>query len=127
MDSTSDHENTTHELQAAADCLMSHDDYRAAYERAEIRVDFDRALAYRYVSARLLLPLVRLALMGAGLALAMTVHWLPGLLLIVSGFIIPRLTWLSAPKYMMGRSLADRAVYEDLSRLGILKVVRLRD
>lgn len=123
--STSANGNATAGIQGTDGALMSHGAYRAAYDRAEIRVDIDPALAYRYLSARMLLPLLMLALMGAGMSVALTVHWFPGILLVAFGFVVPRLTRLSAPAFMMSRSLADPAVYEDLSRLGILKVVRV--
>ncbi len=104
---------------------LDHAAYRAAYGRGEIRVDIEPQLAYRYLSARMLLPLVMLALLGVGVALAMAVHWFPGVLVIIAGFVLPRLTRMSAAGFLMARSLDDATVYADLVRLGILRVVRL--
>ncbi len=101
---------------------LSHEQYCRAYARGEIRVLIDPTLAYRYVSARMLLPLVMLAVLGLGTALALAVHWFPGVLLVVAGFALPRLTRMSAPTFLMTRSLAEPALYEDSLRLGILKV-----
>jgi hypothetical protein len=104
---------------------MTHAEYQKAYRRGEIRVDIEPVLAYRYLSARMLLPLVMLALAGAGIAVAMSVHWFPGVLLVIAAFAVPRLTRMSAASFVMTRSLDDPALYDDLTRLGILRIVRL--
>ena len=105
--------------------VLDHGGYCAAYARGEIRVDIDPQLAYRYLSARMLLPLVMLSVLGIGVAVALSLHWFPGVMLIVAGFVLPRLTRVSAPAFLMARSLADPVVYEDARRLGILAVVRV--
>jgi hypothetical protein len=102
---------------------LSHAQYCAAYANGEIRVDIDTVLAYRYLSARLLLPLVMLSVLGMGVSVALALHWFPGVLLVVLGFALPRLTRMSAPSFLMSRSLADPTVYEDARRLDILRIV----
>lgn len=91
--------------------------------RGDIRVDIEPQLAYRYLSARMLLPLVMLAILGLGVSVAVAVHWFPGVLLVITGFALPRLTRMSAASFLVTRSLADQDLYADLLRLGILRVV----
>jgi hypothetical protein len=101
-----------------------HAEYRAAFVRGDIRVDIEPQLAYRYLSARMLLPLVMLAILGLGVSVAVAVHWFPGVLLVIAGFALPRLTRMSAAGFLVTRSLSDQDLYADLLRLGILRVVR---
>lgn len=98
--------------------------FRQAWEEGGIRVDIDPPGAYRYLAARALLPLVQLAVLGAGVGTALLLHWFPGVLVIVAGFLLPRMTRASAPAFMFRRALEDPAVYDDLVRAGILRVVR---
>lgn len=102
---------------------MDHDAYRQAWSEGRIRVDIDPRGAYRYLAAQALLPLVQLATLGIGVGVALLLHWFPGVLVIIAGFLLPRLTRASAPAFMLRRSLEDAAVYEDLVRHGILRVV----
>lgn len=102
---------------------MDHERFRAAFARGEIRVEIEPGLAYRYLAARMLLPLVMLSVLGIGVAVALSLHWFPGALLVLAGFAMPRLTRMSAPSFLVSRSLADATLYADLLRLGILRVV----
>ena len=103
---------------------MGHAAYRQAWAEGSIRVDIDPRGAYRYLAAQALLPLVQLAVLGIGVGIALLLHWFPGVLVIVAGFLLPRLSRASAPAFMLKRSLEDAAVYEDLVRHGILRVAR---
>ena len=102
---------------------MDHAGYRAAWAQGSIRVDIDPKGAYRYLAAQMLLPLVQLAVLGAGLGIALLLHWFPGGLVIIAAFLLPRLSRASAPAFMLKRSLEDAAVYDDLVRHDILRVV----
>ncbi len=103
---------------------LTHAAFCQAWADGGIRVDIDPTGAYRYLAARALLPLVQLAVLGAGVGTALMVHWFPGVLVIVAGFLLPRLTRASAPAFMLRRALEDAVVYDDLVRSGILRVVR---
>jgi hypothetical protein len=48
---------------------VTHDEFAEAYRAGSIRVEIDRAAAARYMSGRLLLPLVMLPILGIGVAL----------------------------------------------------------
>jgi hypothetical protein len=103
---------------------MDHAGYRAAWAQGSIRVDIDPKGAYRYLAAQMLLPLVQLAALGTGVGIALLLHWFPGVLVIIAAFLLPRLSRASAPAFMLKRSLEDPAVYDDLVRHGILRVVQ---
>ncbi len=104
---------------------MDHAAYRQAWAEGGIRVDIDPRGAYRYLAAQALLPLVQLAVLGMGVGVALMLHWFPGVLVIIAGFLLPRMCRASAPAFMLKRSLEDGAVYQDLVRHGILRVFRL--
>lgn len=102
---------------------MDHAAYREAWAQGGIRVDIDPKGAYRYLAAQMLLPLVQLAAMGSGVGIALLLHWFPGVLVIIAAFLLPRLSRATAPAFMLKRSLEDPAVYDDLVRHGILRVI----
>src|SRR5262245_44606446 len=102
---------------------MTHGEFVAAYQRGDIRVEFDPQGASRYLSARLLLPLVMMPVVGIGIATAL-VGWLfTGLAIIAFGIIAPRLIKRSAPHFLFQQALNDPAVYEELARSGVLRTL----
>jgi len=110
-------------VDSPAGLALTHAQYRDAYARGDIGVRIDPVLAYRYLSARMLLPLVMLAVLGIGTSVALAIHWFPGVLLVIAGFLLPRLTRMSAAQFVMSRSLTDPLIYDDALRLGILHIV----
>ena len=101
---------------------MTHSEFVAAYRRGDIKVDIDPQSGARFVSARLLLPLVALPVLGAGVALAL-VGWIyTGLALIAVGFVGPRLVKRSAPRFILSQALQDPAVYEEVTSCGLMKM-----
>jgi hypothetical protein len=99
---------------------MTHDEFRTAFARGQIRVHIDAQRGYRYLSARLLLPLVMLAVIGIGTATVIAVHWFLGLLLVIAGFILPRLFKATAASFLLTQAVSDPQVYGDLVELKIL-------
>ena len=106
---------------------MTHAEFASAYGRGRIRADFDRAAAGRYLSARLMLPLIALPVLGAGVALALTGHLYAGLAVAAAGMIGPRLIRRAAPGFLLRLALEDPAVYEELVRSRILRVIAADD
>lgn len=101
---------------------MTHGEFRQAYAAGRIRVEIDPVQAARYLSARLLLPLVAMPVLGAGVALAL-VGWIwTGIGLIAAGIIVPRLIKRSAHRFVLVQALEDERVYGEIARLGILRV-----
>jgi hypothetical protein len=70
-----------------AAAAMTHAEFVAAYRESRLRLQVDRDAAARVVSARLMLPLVLLPVLGAGVALALVGHPLVGGLVFVAGLI----------------------------------------
>ncbi|OGA21408.1 MAG: hypothetical protein A3I02_09235 [Betaproteobacteria bacterium RIFCSPLOWO2_02_FULL_67_26] len=101
---------------------MTHAEFAAAYARGEIKVDVDPQGAARFISARLLLPLMQMPVLGIGVALAL-VGWLfTGLVIIALGIAAPRLIKRSAPHFVFQQALNDPAVYDEVTRAGLLRV-----
>lgn len=101
---------------------MTHGEFVAAYRAGAIRVNVDRAAAARYLSGRLLLPLVMLPVLGIGVALALTGWIWIGLAVIGIGTIAPILVKRSAPHFIITHALEDAKFYEDARANGVLEV-----
>ena len=104
---------------------MTHKEFVAAYARGDIRVEVDPQGAARFISARLLLPLVMMPVLGIGVALALIGWIFTGLAIIALGIVAPRLIKRSAPHFLLRQALRDAATYDDLARAGVLRVTPL--
>jgi hypothetical protein len=102
---------------------VTHAEFIEAYRSGSIRVDIDRAAAARFVSARLLLPLVMLPMLGVGVALALTGWIWTGLLVIAIATLAPVLIKRSAPHFVITQALQDSRFYHDATAAGLLHVV----
>ena len=101
---------------------MTHTEFVTAYRDGRITVEFDPARTGKFLSARLLLPMMMLPLLGAGVALAL-LGWLwTGLLVIALGIVAPRLIKRSAPHFLLTQMLSDETLYADVQRAGIMRV-----
>ena len=101
---------------------MSHADFVEAYRSGRLRVDVDRTAAARYLSGRLLLPLVMLPVLGLGVALAL-MGWLwTGLITIGAATIAPILIKRSAPHFVITQALQDEKFYADAVDSGVLEL-----
>ena len=102
---------------------MNHAEFTAAYARGEIKIEIDPKEAARFISARLLLPFVMMPVLGIGVALALLGWIFTGLAVIALGIIAPRLIKRSAPHFVFQQALNDPAVYEVVTKSGLLRVV----
>lgn len=103
---------------------LTHAEFIAAYQGGDVRVNFDPKLAAQFLSARLLLPLFMMPVLGAGVALAL-VGWIwTGLLVIALGIIVPRLIKRGAPHFLLHQVLDDPALYQELQKNGVMELVR---
>ena len=101
----------------------SHQEFVSAYREGRIVVNFDPALAARFLSARLLLPLFMMPVLGIGVALAL-VGWIAtGLIVIALGIIVPRLIKRGAPHFLLQQSLEDENTYRNLLQAGVMQIV----
>lgn len=102
---------------------MTHDEFAEAYRAGSIRVEIDRAAAARYMSGRLLLPLVMLPVLGIGVALALTGWVWTGLAIIAAGTVAPMIIKRTAAHFVITHALEDRGFYDDAVANGVLQIV----
>jgi hypothetical protein len=101
---------------------VTHSEFVEAYRSGSIRVRIDRSAAARYMSARLLLPLVMLPVLGIGVALALTGWIWTGLALIALATLGRIFIRHSAPHFVLAQALDDSAFYDDLAAKGVLEI-----
>lgn len=107
--------------------IFTHGEFVAQYRSGAITVTFNAPLAARLLSAKLLLPVMTLPVLGIGVGLAL-IGWLwTGLTLIAIGFIGPRLIKRSAPHFLLTQALQDAAVYDEVCKLGVMQIVNAPD
>lgn len=109
---------------ASTPAKLTHAEFVASYAKGEVTVNFDPKAAAKFLSARLLLPLFMMPVLGGGVALAL-VGWVwTGLLVIALGIIVPRLIKRGAPHFLLQQSLSDAGLYQELLRNGVMETLR---
>jgi len=101
---------------------MTHAQFVAAYAHGEIKVEVDPPGAARHLSSRLLLPFVTMPVLGIGVALALVGWVFSGFAIIALGIIAPLLIQRSAPHFLLTQALENAAVYEEVTRSGLVRV-----
>ena len=101
---------------------MTHAEFVQGYRQGTIQVTVDRSAAARMVSARLLLPLVLLPVMGLGVALALTGYLVTGVALFLGALGVRVLVRASSQGFVLSRALQDAAFYEEMVTNRILLV-----
>ncbi len=102
---------------------LTHREFVQAYGEGRIIVNFDPQAAAKFLSARLLLPLFMMPVLGIGVALALSGWIWTGLLVIALGIVVPRLIKRGAPAFLMQQMLGDEGLYRDAAHAGIMHVV----
>jgi len=102
---------------------MTHAEFVAAYARGEIKIEVNPQGAARHLSSRLLLPFVMMPVLGIGVALALVGWIFCGFAIIALGIIAPQLIKRSAPHFVFQQALNDPAVYEEVTKSGLLRVI----
>lgn len=105
---------------------VSHAAFRDAYAAGRARVEIDPALAARFMSARLLLPLFMLPVLGLGVGLALLGWIVTGLAIIAAGIVAPRLIKRSAPHFILTHALSEESFYRDAVNEGVLRISTMR-
>lgn len=103
---------------------LSHRDFVTAFHADAITVTFDPKGAARFVSARLLLPLFMMPVVGIGVALALTGWIWTGFAVMALGIIVPRLIKRGAPRFLMHQMMEDEGLYREVQHAGIMRIVR---
>ena len=101
---------------------MTHREFVDAYHEGQIRVDVDRRAAARFVSRRLLLPIVMLPILGSGTALALSGWVWTGLAIIALATLAPIVIKRSAPHFVLTQALEDEGFYRDAHAAGVLRI-----
>jgi uncharacterized membrane protein len=100
---------------------MTHAEFVEAYRQGRLKVQVDKPAAARMVSARLMLPLVLLPVMGLGVALALVGFLAFGALVFVAALGLRYAVRRSAPGFVLQRALADERFYAEALASGLLK------
>ncbi len=108
----------------AAEARLTHAAFREAYAAGRLRIEIDPKRAARFVSARLLLPLVMLPVLGIGVGLALMGWIWTGLAIVAAAIVVPRVVKRSAPHFIVTQSLAEERFYDDAVREGVLRVAQ---
>jgi hypothetical protein len=98
---------------------MTHAEFVAACRAGTLPLQVDRKLATRYVSARLLLPLVRLPLLGAGVAMALLGWIIGGLMALALAAALPWLVARAAPRIVLDEALGNETRFQEFLDSGI--------
>ncbi len=101
---------------------MTHTEFVAAYAAGRVKVAVDPAAAAKYLSARLLLPLFMMPVVGIGIALALTGWIWTGITVMVIGIVAPRLIKRSAPHFVLTQALQDEHIYDEVTRADLLRI-----
>jgi hypothetical protein len=101
---------------------VTHAEFVAAWREGRLRVEVDRAAAARMVSARLMLPLVLLPVMGAGVALALLGRYFIGAVVFIAALLLRFAVRRSAAGFVVQRALEDERFYADALASGLLKL-----
>lgn len=101
---------------------LAHAEFREAYAEGRARIEIDPALAARFVSGRLLLPLFAMPVLGIGVGLALVGWFVTGFVVIAAGILVPRLIKRGAPRFVLTQALSDERFYLDAVSEGVLRV-----
>src|SRR5690606_40114467 len=99
-----------------------HQEFVDAYKAGTLNAFIQKDVAGEYLSRRLWLPLVRLPIVGAGVALVLIGWFITGVLIFLVGVLLPRLVKRNAVAMLMYQALHDPDTYEELRQAGVLEV-----
>ena len=101
---------------------MTHAEFVTAFRAGRVRAIVDRPAAARFVSARMLLPVVLLPILGIAVALALVGQYLWGAAVFVLAFAFRALVRASSQGFVVTRALEDARFYEEARVAGLLRV-----
>ena len=99
---------------------MTHTEFVAGCRAGTVTPNINAAAAARYINARLLLPLVRLPVLGIGVGLALLGWIASGLVIIAVGALLPRLVARTAPQLVLDEALASESHFHEFVDSGLL-------
>jgi len=102
---------------------MEHEEFVAAWRSDRIRVESDRVAAAAFVSARLLLPFIGIAVIGCGIALVLWGWIWAGLALGSVGILGPKLIKRGARGFLLGQIATDAELYRAARDAGVIRII----
>jgi len=102
---------------------MEHAEFVAAWRSDRIRVQADPAAAAAFMSARLLLPFVGIAIIGCGIALVLWGWLWAGIAVGAIGILGPRLIKRGAHGFLLGHIATDAELYGAALKAGVIEIV----
>jgi predicted membrane-bound spermidine synthase len=99
---------------------MTHAEFVEAYRAGKLNVQVDKVAAARMVSARLMLPLVLLPILGLGVALALVGYLYAGGATFVAALALRHAVRRSASGFVLQRALKDEAFYAQARAAGLI-------
>jgi hypothetical protein len=102
---------------------MTHAEFVSAWREGKVAVAVDPADAAAFLSARLLLPFVAIAIIGAGIALALLGWIWTGLAVGALGIIVPRLIKRGARRFLLSHIATDADLYAAGVAAGVIRIV----
>lgn len=103
---------------------MTHDEFVAAWREGKVAVEIDPSAAAAFLSARLLLPFVAVAVIGAGIALVLVGWMWTGLAVGAVGIVVPRLIKRGARQFLLSQLATDEDLYTAGVAAGVVGIVR---
>lgn len=102
---------------------MEHARFVQDWRGNRIRVRVDANAASAFVSARLLLPFVGIAVIGLGIALVLWGWMWTGIAVGALGILGPRLVKRSAGHFVLGHLATDAELYRAALEAGVIEIV----
>jgi len=102
---------------------LDHAEFVQAWRRGRVAVRIDPVRAPRFLSARLLLPLVAIAVIGIGIALVLSGQLWLGIAVGAIGILVPRLIKRGAIRFLLAHIGEDADLYRDAVAAGVLELV----
>jgi hypothetical protein len=102
---------------------VTHAEFVAAWRDGRIAIAIDPSAAARFVSARLLLPFVGVAVTGAGIALVLWGWLWTGIGVGTIGILGPRLIKRGARGFLLSQIAADPELFAAGVAAGVIRVI----
>ena len=104
---------------------ISFDDFRAGWRHGRFHIVVDPNRAPRYVAHRIHATWIALAIVGPGIALALSGYTVPGAVLVALGIALRRVIKWQAAKILVQLAAQQQAVYDDATARGVMEVQRV--
>ncbi|MGH8663834.1 MAG: hypothetical protein ACREUX_06165 [Burkholderiales bacterium] len=102
---------------------MTHAEFVAAWREGRISVAIDSAAAAAFLSARLLLPFVAIAIIGGGIALVLLGWIWAGIAVGAAAIVVPRLIKRGARRFLLSQIATDADLYAAGVAAGVIGIV----